>query len=192
MLEKDEFFTNNKIDIDKVIEQYNRNHKGITYHLIAFDWDLGDVETTGIELIRKFQEHRILVHTPKILYSGLLKDEISSLLDKFRNNSINKTTLLNWLNTLIRVDVRNFVDRITYEQEIITQFSRVDETLDLIIEEELRNFPDFKFSNSFISKSFNGKTFLEIATLLEEDNFLKNDFKKEIIQQVIAYLTEKI
>lgn len=192
MLEKDEFFSDNRIDINKVIEQFYENHRGITYHLAAFDWDLGDDAINGVELIRKFQENKILIHTPKILYSGLLKNEISSQLDRFNNDYQYKPSLIAWINTLIKVDVKNFVDRTAYEQEIIIQLTKTDETLDLIIEEELKKFPDLKFGNSFTSKSFNGKTFLEIAKALEDNDMMRNDFKKEIIQQVIAYLTEKI
>jgi hypothetical protein len=192
MLSKDELLTENKIDITKVVDQYNKEFKGNTYHLVALDWDLGDAEITGVELIRKFQEYKILVNTPKILYSGLLKDEISSKLERFKNNDISKTFLINWINTLIKVDIKNFVDRVAYEQEIITQLLKNDETLDLIIEEELMKFPDLKFSNSFTSKSFKGKSFLDIGIILKENPFLRNEFKKEIIQQVISYLTEKI
>jgi len=192
MLEKDEFFTDNRIDINKVIEQFIQKHKGFTYHLVAFDWDLGDEIINGVELIRKFQENKFLINTPKILYSGLLKNEISSLLERFRRDELTKPVLINWINTLVKIDVRNSVDRISYEQEIITQLTKTDETLDLIIEEELKKYPDLRFTNSFTSKGFNGKTFLQIATTIENDDLLRNDFKKEIIQQVIAYLTEKI
>lgn len=192
MLNKDELLTDNKIDIDKVIAYYKKNHKAKTYHLAAFDWDLGDERVNGVELIRKFQEHKILTHTPKILYSGLLKDEISSQLDRFANDGKHKKTLIDWINTLIKVDVRNFVDRTAYEQEIVNQLYKTDESLDLIIEEELKKFPDIKFDHEFTHKSFKGKMFEEIADILENNEILRNEFKKEIIQQVMAYMAEKI
>lgn len=192
MLEKEEFFTNRKIDIKKVIDLFNKSHKGVTYHLAAFDWDLGEDEINGVELIRKFKENRILVNTPKILYSGLLKDKISDQLDKFKKDTLSKDVLINWINTLVRSGVKNYVDRTTYEQEVINQLSKTDETLDLIIEEELKKFPELKFHNGFSNKGFIGKSYFEIANALEKDDIIRNDFKKEIIQQVIAYLTEKI
>lgn len=191
-LEKDEFFTDNKIDISKVCNEFINKNSRVIYNIAAFDWDLGDDVINGVELIRKFQEKKILIHTPKILYSGLLKDKISEQLDKFKNEKISKDSLTNWINTLVRVGAKNYVDRTKYEEEIVTQLSKTDETLDLIIEEELRKFPDLRFKNSFSAKSFNGKTFLEIAKAIEEDDFLRNDFKKEIIQQTISYLTEMV
>lgn len=192
MLSKDEFITDNKIDINKVINEFKIRHKSHTYHLAAFDWDFGDDIINGVELIRKFQENGLLTKTPKILYSGILKDEISSQLDKFERGALPKSKLITWINTLIKVDVKNFVDRISYEREVITQLLKTDETLDLIIEEELKKFPQLIFQNSFTSNSFNGKTFSEIAKAIEENDLMRNQFKKEIVQQVIAYLTEKI
>lgn len=192
MLSRDEFFLNNRIDVDKVIKEFRNKHKGVTYHLVAFDWNLGDEVVTGVELIRKFQENKLLTNTPKILYSGLLKEEISSQLDSFFRDSTRKTQLVNWINTLIKVDVRNFVDRTVYEQEIVSQLSKIDETLDLIIEEELRKYPYIRFDNIFGSRGFKGKSFGEIADEMERNDLIRNDFKREIIQQVIAYLAEKI
>ena len=64
--------------------------------------------------------------------------------------------------------------------------------MDLIIEEILKKFPDLKFGNKFVRPNFNGKTFLEIAKFIENNDSIRNEFKKEIIEQVIAYLTEKI
>lgn len=192
MISRDDLLTDNKIDLTKVFEVYNRDYHKNAYHLVAIDWDLGEIDINGVELIRRFRESRILLNSPKILYSGLLKDELSSILSRFENKEINKNTVINWMNTLIKVNVENFVDRVSYEQEIITQLSKATETLDIIIEEELKTFPTLKFKNSFVSQNFNGKSFEEIATILEQDNGLKNEFKREIIKQVIAYLTEKI
>lgn len=186
-----DLLTENKIDITKVVNEFFRTYGQNTYHLVALDWDLGEDHIDGVELIRKFQENRILRHTPKILYSGLLKDKISSQLDGFKKKSTpDKNSLTIWINTLIRIDVRNFVDRTLYEQEIINQFLKTDETIDLILEELLKKFPTLRFQNNFVSKSFAGKTFGELSQILESEDRLRNEFKKEIVQQVLAYLTE--
>jgi hypothetical protein len=189
---REDLLTGGKIDINKVIPAYGRAFGGITFHLAAFDWDLSDENISGINIIQKFKEHRILPHTPKLLYSGLLKNEISSWVAKSRRGQMNASQIADNINTLIRASVVNFVDRTGYEKEIITILSKTDQTLDLIIEEELKKFPELVFKNSFINHSFNGRTYLEISKLLEESEVFKVDFKREIIQQVISYLTEKI
>jgi hypothetical protein len=188
----DGLLTAGKIDIDKVVSEFKRRFRHQTFHLAAFDWDLSDDTINGVELMRQFAHHRILRNTPKLLYTGLLEDKLGAMLDDFKVGKLSRNKLLAHIRTIIRADIRDFVGREKYEEDILRILEQSDETIDLIIEEELNKFPDLRFANSFTSKSFNGKTFIEISKILESEDRLRNDFKKEIIQQVIAYLTEKI
>jgi len=187
-----ELLTEGKIDIEKVVSEFKKRFKGQTFHLAAFDWDLSDDQIDGVELMRLFSHHKIFRYTPKLLYSGLLEDKLASKIDEYKNNKLLKKDLLDRIKTLINADIKGFVPRENYENIIIHILEETDETLDLIIEEELNKFPDFTFSNKFTSDNFQNKKFIEIAKILEENDLLRNDFKKEIIQQVIAYLTENI
>lgn len=189
---EDDLLTEGRIDIEKVVTAYKIRFKHQTFHLAAFDWDLSDDAINGVELMRQLEHNRILRNTPKLLYTGLLEDKLGTMLDEFKNGTLPKGKLLVHIKTIIKANIRDFVARERYEEDIIRLLQNTDETIDLIIEEELTRFPDLKFSNSFTSRSFNGKTFIEIAKILESEDLLRNDFKKEIIQQVIAYLTEKI
>ncbi|MFN7911936.1 MAG: hypothetical protein ACK5QC_08920 [Bacteroidota bacterium] len=187
-----EVLTDNKIDITKVISEYKKRFNGQTFQLAAFDWDLSDDKIDGVELMRLLTANKIFRNTPKLLYSGLLEEKISDKIDDLVAQKITKTELLNRIKTLIKADIKDFVGREHYETDIIRVLQTSDETLDLIIEEELAKFPDLVFSNSFTNKNFNGMSFEQVAKSLEEHDHFRNDFKKEIIQQVIAYLTEKI
>lgn len=190
---ENDLLTDGKIDIEKVVAEYKKRFKGQTFHLAAFDWDLSDDSIDGVELMRLLVHNiRNIRNTPKLLYSGLLEEKLSAKLDDFKNNTLNKSDLLSRIKTLIKADIKDFVAREKYEEDIITILGKTDETLDLIIEEELNKFPELKFSNKFVSDNFKGKTFSEIASILDNQDNLRNDFKKEIVQQVIAYLTEKI
>lgn len=189
---ENDLLTNGEIDIEKVVAEYRKRFKGQTFHLAAFDWDLSDDSIDGVELMRLLVHHKIFKNTPKLLYSGLLEEKLSAKLDDFKNDSLTKTELLNRIKILIKADIKDFVARENYEDDIIRILGGTDETLDLIIEEELNKFPELTFSNKFVSDNFKGKTFAEIASVLDEQDNLRNDFKKEIVQQVIAYLTEKI
>lgn len=187
-----ELLTQGRIDIDKVVAAYKKRFRQQTFHIAAFDWDLSDDLVDGVELIRQLNHHKILRNTPKILYTGLLEDKLGAKLDDFKNGNLSKVRLIAHIRILIKADIIDFVGREKYEEDILRLVAQTDETIDLIIEEELNKFPELKFGNSFTSRSFNGKTFLEISKILESESGLRNDFKKEIIQQVIAYLTEKI
>jgi hypothetical protein len=184
--------TEGAIDITKVVSEFKKRFKGQTFHLAAFDWDLSDVKIDGVELMRLLTHNKIFKNTPKLLYSGLLEDKLSSKIDEYKNNTLSKKDLLDRIKTLINADIKGFVARESYDADIIRILERTDETLDLIIEEELNKFPELTFSNKFTSDQFKNKTFDQIATILEEQGGLRNNFKKEIIQQVIAYLTEKV
>lgn len=182
-----EVLTDGRIDINKVVIEYKKKFKNIIFHLSAFDWQLDDDNIDGVELIRQLKANKILTNTPKIIYSGLLNDILSSLILKTEDKNRTKK-----LSSLVNNDIRGFYEREKYEIDIINFFSSDTESLDLIIEEVLRKFPDLVFKNEFVNKKFNGKTFLEIAEFIENYEHIKNDFKKEIISQVISYLTEKI
>ena len=181
-----EVLTNGEIDISKVISEYKRRFSGVTFHLAVFDWDLNDEKINGIELIRQLNSNRILHRTPKIVISALLKSILADIVKSDEQKRIKQLTLL------VNSNIIEYHEREKYEQDIINYFSKNEESLDLILEEEFKKFPNHIFKNSFSNKNFNGKTFLEIAEFLESDDKIRNDFKKELIHQVLAYLTEKI
>ena len=187
--EHDELLTENRIDIEKVIAQFKRQYRK-NFNLAAFDWELGDDSIDGVELIRKFDADGLLKHTPKLLYSGVIDEILGKLLDDHKQGK--STKVPEKLKTLIRLNLKGYHDREGFESEIVALLTKTDENLDLIIEAELRKYPEIRFNDNFGSEGFRGKTLEEIATLLDSDDLLRNKFKKEIIQQVIAYLTQRI
>jgi len=178
--------TNSKIDIEKVVLEYRRIFSGKTFHLIACDWDLED-DINGTELLRQLKHHRIFKHNPKIIYSGLMDNIIRDIIE---NNTVDKAIVK--VKAIVKNGVIDYLERDNRDTEIINFFLSNEDSTDIIIEEELKKFPDLVFKNSFASNSFKGKTYAELSKLIEEDDILKNKFKREITQQVIAYLTEKI
>lgn len=181
-----ELLTNGEIDIEKVSSEFKRKFKGKVFHLAVFDWNLDDDNIDGIELIRQLNHRKILTRTPKIVISGLLKEILNDIVTSDENRRIEK------LSTLVKNDIKGYYDRDKYENDIIQFFQKTEESLDLIIDEELNRFPEHRFNNSFVNNNFKGKTFAEISEYLESDLNIRNEFKKEITQQVIAYLTQKI
>jgi len=189
---ENDMLTGGKIDIEKVIKEYKKRFRGTTFHIAAIDWQLSDDAIDGIELLRHFTNNKILRYTPKILYTGLLDEVLSSLLADFKKDLIGKVAVIRRIKILIKSGIKDFVGRENYEERILQLLESSDETMDLIIEEELRKFPDLKFNTKLISQGFHGKTFEEIAHDLDHNDLLRNGFKKEILQHVIAYLSEKL
>ncbi len=196
-----EVLSSGKIDIEKVESEVKKRYKHIAFDIIAFDYELDDEEINGVELLRHFNKKRIFKYSPKLVYSGVLdnvlKDIIEPSLDilKVRNKpdkAIIKQSGLVKIKSLIRHRVFEYLDRDNRDSIIIKFLKEEIQSTELIVTQALRMYPEFKFDNNFVNDKFNGKTFEEVASFLEKDDKLGSEFKREIIQQVISYLTEKI
>lgn len=189
--ERRDLLTKEEIDLDKVVSVFRNEFRGINIDLIAVDWNLSSARINGPILINRFNESSLRVRTPKLLYSGVLKDEIEKIINNYReDNTILFRDIWLHINAIISCNITTFVTREEYEYGIVEQLRRIDDTIETSIEDELRKFPDLKFQTSFIRKFFKGKSFGEIAEILDKDVKLKNEFTKEITEQTIAYLSE--
>jgi len=177
------------IDRDKVITEFKKRFGRSNFNIVAFDYDLEDPNIRGTDLIRIFNHERLLKSSPKVIYSGLL-DEV--LRDILRDSSSNMDTTIKKIKAMVRNKVIDYLDRDHRDSQILKFLSEDPLSTQLIISQTLRKYPNIKFENNFVSKDFKGMTFSEIADQLDERVDLENEFKKEIIEQVIAYLAEKI
>lgn len=191
-----EILTNGLIDIEKVVKEFKSRFKDQYFDIIAFDWDLEDERVTGVELIRQLNNKNIAKFSPKIVYSGLLNEVLSRIVQEniimensapiFKNSGITK------IKSLVKNRVFDYLDRESRDAMILKFLKEEIQSTELILSQILRKFPDFKFENNFIDPKFNGMSFQEIAVILESEVTTANEFKREIIQQVISYLTETI
>lgn len=179
------------LNIEKVIQEYKKRYAGRNYSLIACDWDLNDENVDGIELLRQFSANNIWKNTPKMLYSGLLDEKLNEKLESYKSGKLSKDKLLSQIKLLINSNLCGFHKREDYDKYIIS-FLKEEETLDVIVEDILLKFPDFKFKGDWIHRSFSGKTFKEVADIISKDENLHKRFKRELIEECMAYLTEQI
>lgn len=190
-----------KIDIEKVEKEAKKRYKNIVFDVIAFDYELDDEDINGVELLRNFNKKRLFKHSPKLVYSGVLDNVLRDIIEpnldilKIHNlpdKPIIKQDGLIKIKSLIRYRVFEYLDR-DNRDSIIIKFLKEDiQSTELIVTQALRMYPDFIFENNFINDKFKGKTYEEVADYLDKDDIIGVEFKREIIQQVIAYLTEKI
>ena len=180
------------LNIDKVIQEYKKRYKGKTYSLIACDWDLNDENIDGIELLRQFKSNNIWKHTPKMLYSGLLDEKLSEKIELFKSGKFSKDKLLSHIKLLINTDLRGFHKREDYDKHIIAFLKDEEETMDIIVEEILLKFPNFEIKGAWEHRSISGKTFKEVADILSSDENLCKKFKRELIEECIAYLSKSV
>lgn len=186
-----EFLENEEVSLEKVLKVFREKYTGTKIHLMAFDWNIGS-GIKGPQIIKYFNDNGVRENVPKMLYSGALKEEVEKLFTLYGEKKIPFKKAWSQISTLINSHALVFEQRDNYEVGIIEQLRKIHDTFESSIEDELRKFPDFKFQSAFINKNFRGKSFHEIAEILDGDQFLRNDFTREITQQVIAYLTERI
>ena len=185
-----EILVDEQVNPEKVIEVMRERYRGKKIDIIAIDWDLSVPTMSGPQLIKKLNDNSLRDRVPKILYSGILKNEIEKLCNEFKAGDKQFQSIWGEINTLIKTDIKEFAKRDEYEMAIVNQLKKLGDTVESSIEDELLKYPDAVFKNNFVSKSFNGKTFKEISNILETDTALRNEFTKEITQQVIAYLSK--
>jgi hypothetical protein len=195
-----EFLTNGLIDIQKVVDEFNKKFKSIHFDIVAFDWHLDDENVTGVELIRKFTYHKIARYSPKIVYSGVLDDVIKKIIqenlelkkDKGTFKPIIKDDAIRKIKSLVKNRVYEYLDRDSRDPMILKFLKEEIQSTELIVIQVLEQYPELRFENNFVNEKFNGKTFKEIADFLKNNDSVALEFKREIIQQVVSYLTEKI
>lgn len=190
--EETELLDKGLLNMEKVIQEYKKRFCGKSYSLIACDWDLNDDNIDGIELLRHFKANNIWKNTPKMLYSGLLDEKLSEKLESYNSGRLPKDKLLSHIKLLINSDLRGFHKREDYDKQIITFLKDEEETLDIIVEDILVKFPDFEFKGAWEHRSFSGKTFKEVASIISNDENLHKKFKRELIEECVAYLTKSV
>lgn len=196
-----EVLSSGKIDIDKVEKEVKRRYRNLVFDIIAFDYELDDEEINGVELLRNFNNRRLFKRTPKLVYSGVLDQVLRNIIEPNLgilkredepDRAIIKQEGLVKIKSLIRYSVHEYLDR-DDRDSIIIKFLKDDiQSTELIVTQALRLFPDFVFEQNFVNPKFNGMTYAQVADILDGDDTLGVEFKREIIHQVMAYLTPNI
>lgn len=195
-----EILSDGLIDIEKVVSEFKLKYKNQYFDIVAFDWDLEDEHITGVELIRHFNHKKVIRFSPKIVYSGVLDEVLKKIVHenldlivtKGETKPFLKQNGITKIKSLVKNRVFEYLDRDSRDVMILKFLKEEIQSTELIISQTLSKYPDFKFENNFVNEKFNGKTFQEIADFLDSDDILNNEFKRELIEQVISYLTVKI
>lgn len=183
-----EVLEDGKIAIPKVLDHFKKKFRKYHFDLIAFDWSLDDENVDGVELIRQFQSQNLLKKSNAILYSGELTEAVKSYFDAYKNNT--STFSVNWkkIKTLIDTPIMGFFDRLNYEEKIVETLQNLNKTLDVehYLVRKLKENSELIFNN--ISPAFEGKTFGQIAEIIESENSQSQKFTQDLIDQSLAFL----
>lgn len=184
--------TAGRIDVDKVKSAYKERFRdrGIEFNMIVCDWGLSDEFVDGAELMRKLVGDCFSHKIPIILYSGLLREKIEEQLDKYdKEEPETKEPVVKYIVSLIRSNYLDFVGRETLKSTVIGHL-KDSEDIDIALQMVLNKYPD-KVMAVGHGHSLEKKTFAEVAALLRTNEEVRYDFKRNVIEEVIQYLTEK-
>ena len=189
-----DLLTAGRIDVDKVKAAYKERFRdrGIEFDMIVCDWGLSDEMIDGAELMRRLVRDCFSHKIPIILYSGLLKEKIEEQLNKYdKEKPETKEPVIKYIVSLIRSNYLDFVGRESLKSTVVGHL-KDSEDIDIAFQMVLNKYPD-KVMAVGHGHRLEGKTFAEVATSLrgDENEEVRYDFKRDIIEEVILYLTEK-
>ena len=151
---------------------------------ILCDYNLGDIVDDGIKIIQIIKEENPNYKKQIVLYSAKIQDVYRKICAE-NNDKI----LGNILKQLIVCKVE-FIERdINFDQKVIKHIKK--EKLFSFEEELIKWFysrKDDEFNCLF--PKYQGKKFEDIARCLKVDSQDSIEFKKELVEQVIAYLSK--
>ena len=171
-----------KIVQERVVAELNtEQYLKQLVHLIACDYDLVDDGTNGFDVVRLLRNK--LNSKKKIL---LYSSNIDNVIDKIINGQ--KNEIKEKIIDLVKSSISSFCQREGHlEEEIIKHLQ--EETIfssDKQFETELYKYGKFKFKATY--DKFENKTLGEMAEIISKQSHEGDRLKKELIQQVIAYM----
>ncbi|HRA73263.1 MAG TPA: hypothetical protein PLB11_10635 [Flavobacterium sp.] len=154
-----------------------------TSGLILCDYNLIAEVVNGYDVIKIIRELNYNNSKKIFLYSAKIEGVISDILTKETDFEKQKESLAKLIDYNIE-----FIKRDGYDQEVI---KHIKKELEFDFETELirwfhkRNHDTF----NYLFPKYEGKSFGAIAIELESKNPISVEFKKELIEQIISYLS---
>ncbi|WP_294670595.1 hypothetical protein [uncultured Fluviicola sp.] len=180
-----------RIDLNLVMEKFEREYSSRRFHMIAFDFKLNEPEeeknfVDGVSLIKRFNSLHRLKNSKKILYSSELNEIVETYLNDYRDTSDFESA---WgkFKTLINLEIVDFCKREDYEEKVVEHIKKVHDQGDDFLIEELKGNGDLKLNAAV--DVYEGLTLNQIAKKIEEDDNLSESFKKKILALTIAHLS---
>lgn len=150
-------------------------------HLIVCDYDLTDDKINGFEVIRILRKD---IKTKKkiLLYSSNLSDVVDKIIQGEKEEVSDKII------DLVNSNISAFCKRDQHLLDAILKhlLEELVFSTDKFIESELYKYKDYKFK--LVYDKFENKSLGDIAEIIEKNRHEGEILKKEIVEQVIAYM----
>lgn len=171
---------------DKVYAAIEKALSEHQYNLIMVDYDYGQSNIDGLDVIKFVREKRKKVDI--YLYSAVQKDVIKKVVgDNLQAASTDD--IVSGINDLMNYRIGKMVSRPSAEAEVIKFLrSELSFSPSAFISDMLREHSTQVFSSC--CPKLKGKTYGEIADMIDEDNNgVANEWLTAILEQVVVYLS---
>jgi hypothetical protein len=176
-----EVLTDKRIDPEKVKTYFIKNFSTRKPHLICFDYELGPEDITGLDILNALKP--LAGRAQFLFYSSKIKEILGKILRKYRDGGIAEDKASELLRTLITSKIEAFVGRGSELGDVINNIlAKRRETLDDIFEDKIREYGNFK------TDYFDCFEIRDIEQLLNEKDDLSLNFKRELVEQFVAYI----
>lgn len=181
-----------KIDLEAVALEYNKRFGNIHYDFFVCDWDLSDESVYGIDVLKKLYEIGVGKTTPRLIYSGVLDSIIGTKLYDYQEGKVDKRHFLSFVHNLINSDLRGCVDRGERDRRLLAFLKSDEVTIKGMLYETLQKYPHMKLREGMVRSSLSGIPFSEVYHRISNDDSLRNELQRDIMEQIIAYITQPI
>ena len=185
----DAAYTNDEAQLlpDKVYTAIGEALSEHQYNLIMVDFDYGQPNLDGLDVIKfiRTKRHKVDIY----LYSAVQKDVIKKIVgDNLHDASTEE--IVSGINDLMNYRIGKMVSRPSAEVEVINFLrSEVSFSPSAFISDMLREHSAQVFSSC--CPKLEGKTYGEIADLIDEDNNgVANEWLMAILEQLVVYLSK--
>ncbi len=171
------------IDADKVAAALmTPAYRRLRVDVIACDYDLGDDEVNGYELIRRLRGG-LNYRKEIILYSGNLNRVIKGIL-----REEDPKERFAQIRSLARANIREFNDKNDYRQSIITAISEDRFSLESELESLLDKYSGWTFRSVF--PPFKDMNLHDVLVEIESGSAKGKLFQKALLENAIAHMIE--
>jgi hypothetical protein len=171
------------IDLNKIEDDFVSRISDKKYDLIACDYDLGDEESFGTDIIKRYrQRDRKFV---AVIYSADLRQIVRSIISANSKNGLDYT--LNKVTGLITTQISRFFNKSNNLMDDLSPMLFAV-TPEKQIENVLLQFKGLTFSHGF--SNFSGIQLSEIANHVRQDTHEGRKFVEEMIERGITHFID--
>jgi len=171
------------IDLNKVSAALlTKDFRKLRVDVIACDYDLGDDEVNGYELIRRLRFH-LNYRKEVILYSGNLDRVVRAIV-----RQEDPKEQFNQIKNLARARIREFNDKNDYRQSIISAVRDEAFSLESELERLLEKYSDWTFRSTF--PEFRGMKLSSVLDEIEAGSAEGKKFQKALLENAVSHMID--